>query len=52
MEAYKEALRTDEWREYFSLFGKFADECEETHIDPDFFLNEKKFVSLDYSFGF
>lgn len=51
IEAYKKALMTGNYREYFTLFGAFADECEKNNIDPEAFLPEKKFVSLDYSFG-
>ena len=51
VEAYKYALRTDNWKEYFQLFAAFADECEENHVDPEAFFSEKKFKSLDFSFG-
>ena len=54
-EAYAEADRTNEaedWRNYFTLLQAFCDECEAHHVDSDVFFNEKKFVSLDYSFGF
>ena len=51
IEAYKEALRTNDGKEYFQLFGKFADECEAHRIDPEVFLPEKKFTSLDFSFA-